>query len=402
MRVLYVTNGFPYPLTSGYLRHYFLIRELAADHAITLLSLTGNGFRDSDLEELEPLTERAIAFRDRARLAFVGKVERRMRSILPSVGRGAIAQLARTAAEQHARQPFDAMVFSGKSTWPVLAAVPDVPVTADLCDATSLRLRGALRHAPVVRRPLTLLDLQIVRRIERRIVQRARRLVFASARDRDAIVVGRDRDRSSVVPNGVDTAYWRRSSATLGRDAIVFTGVMNYPPNTDAAVRLITEILPRVRDRIPEASLAIVGRDPVRSIRAAARGVAGVTVTGYVDDVRPYLDRAAVFAAPLRFGAGIQNKILEAMSAEVPVVASPLAADGIRVAGLEPPLVVADGRAAVVDAIVARLAATRRDPAPDASGRRYVEQHFVWQRSGELLGAAIEAAVRDGARVGFT
>jgi glycosyltransferase involved in cell wall biosynthesis len=248
-----------------------------------------------------------------------------------------------------------------------------------------------------------------VRRTERKLLDRADRMLFASTRDledllpearqpADATSAARLR-HAAVVPNGVDTAFWSRSAPTLGTDEIVFTGAMSYAPNVDAAVRLARVILPIVQREVPAARLTIVGRDPTPAVGATAE-VPGVTVTGYVDDVRPYLERAAVFAAPLRFGAGIQNKLLEAMSMAVPSVVSTLAADGLRtVDGAMPPIVIADGDEATASAIVTVLRRVAADPRPDDEAREYVTGNFVWARSGEtiaelLTDASAERAAR--------
>jgi glycosyltransferase involved in cell wall biosynthesis len=109
-------------------------------------------------------------------------------------------------------------------------------------------------------------------------------------------------------------------------------------------------------------------------------------VTGRVDDVRPYLERASVFAAPLRFGAGIQNKVLEAMAMEVPVVASTLAADGLRLdEGSSPPIEIADDPATVAAGIVRHLRAAEAGAAPAGDERRFVSSYFSWEASGAVL-----------------
>jgi glycosyltransferase involved in cell wall biosynthesis len=233
-------------------------------------------------------------------------------------------------------------------------------------------------------------------------LDRADRLLFASARDlEDLLPEGGPRadassserpGRAAVVPNGVDTTFWSRTTRTLGTDGIVFTGAMSYAPNVDTAVHLARVILPLVRREIPTARLTIVGRDPTPAVLATAE-LPGVTVTGYVDDVRPYLEGAAVFAAPLRFGSGIQNKLLEAMSMEVPAVVSTLAADGLRtVDGALPPIVIADGDDATADAIVATLRRVAADPRPDEAARAYVTGHFDWARSGATIADVLSAA----------
>jgi glycosyltransferase involved in cell wall biosynthesis len=171
---------------------------------------------------------------------------------------------------------------------------------------------------------------------------------------------------------------------------VVFTGNLRYAPNADAALHLATQIFPLVHKAVPNAELLLVGRDPLPELREAAQRCEGITVTGFVDDVRPYLERAALFAAPLRFGAGIQNKVLEALAMELPVVASRVAAEGLHtVDGQRPPVEIASQPNDFVRAIVTLLA---RGAAPATEGRAYVERNFSWERSGDLVEQALAAA----------
>lgn len=404
-RLLYITNGFPYPLTSGYLRHYFLMGELtAAGHDIVLLSIVGADHRPEHVAALADRTERVETFRsqDRATGA-VQRLIRRGRRLLPSgLGDPAARRLAERASELIRREFFDAVVYSGKRSDAALASLDMLPVVVDMCDATTLRLKREMAVASPSRRAALEVLARQVRRTERRMLDRADRALFASARDlegllhevadgSDAASIAARSRRSVVVPNGVDTRFWSRSSPTLG-DEVVFTGAMNYGPNVDAAVLLARTIFPLVRRELPAARLTLVGRDPLPEVLALG-DLEGVRVTGYVDDVRPYLESAAIFAAPLRFGAGIQNKLLEAMSMAVPSVVSTLAADGLRtVDGEMPPVVVVDDDAAAANAIVATLRRVAVDPTPDWAARAYVEQHFSWEASGASLARLIAAA----------
>jgi len=381
MRILYVTIGFPYPLTSGYLRHYFYIRGLSERHKVTLLSWVGRNFQSEHAEALTPFTTQVLTFGDGvARRSKLREAWRVCRALVPGVGLDRGLEEMQVAVGRCLRQePFDVVLFSGKRP-PVIAGVRDVPLVVDMCDATSMGIRGRMRYCgPARLLPLCLEYLQM-RRVERRLLRQASHLLFASCRDRDALL-GRVNARTSIIPNGVDLDYWRRQSTERGRDTIVMTGAMDYAPNRDAALYLVEEVLPRVRRSVPGARLIIVGRDaPSKLIHAAQR--AGACVTGFVEDVRPYLEQATVSAAPLRFGAGIQNKLLEAMAMGVPVVASPLAAEGLRTEdGEAPPIAVAGTPEEFADLIVQRLVEARRDPAPSIEVRRFVEQNFVWSSS---------------------
>lgn len=400
MRILYVTADLPWPLTSGYLRHYHFIRALSAGHDVTLLSMAAPEHGPDDIDALRPFTETIVTEPSaRGARSLPVKVRDRARMVLAG-GDLAAERLGAAGARLAAERPFDVLLLSGKRTMPVLHALPPLPLVADLCDATSARVRLQMRNARPVRLPSLGLEYLEVRRVERRLMRIARHALFASARDRAAVEPDREAERSllapaSVVPNGVDRAFWQRTARALGRDEIVLTGAMDYPPNVDAAIHLVEDILPLVQAAIPTARVSIVGRDPVPTV-LALRDRPGVTVTGFVEDVRPFLKRAAVFAAPLRYGAGIQNKVLEALAMEVPVVASPLAADGLRTeAGDDPPIDVAQGAVDTADRLIARLHAAAAGAEADPALRQYVADHFDWARSADRL-AAILAEVAAG------
>ncbi len=398
VQLLYVTNGFPYPLTSGYLRHYFLIRELSERHSITLLSIVGATHDESHVAALAPYTERILTVSSASGSgSFLPKARDRLSGFsFGAGGDGPAQRLGRIAADLVRRERFEAILFSGKRTFPALAYVPDLPLVADICDTASARVRGSMRFSSPLRVPVLSLQYVEFKRVERELARRASSLLFSSARDRDALLDDVRRHglepRTAVVPNGVDIDYWKRRSPSLGEGRVVFTGKMDYPPNEDAALLLIREVMPIVRRSFPGAELLVVGRDPTDRLCRAGQAP-GVTVTGFVDDVRPYLDGAGVFAAPLRFGAGIQNKVLEAMAMEVPVVASPLAADGLRTGrGETPPIVVARSADHVAGRIVERLA-LGGGAGPDRAARAYVEEHFVWSESARIVDDALTCAV---------
>ena len=390
MRILYVTADLPWPLTSGYLRHYHFIRALSTRHAITLLSMVGPDHDPGDVAALEPFVESIVVEPSaRGQRSTLVKVADRVRMLVAG-GDPAAARLGTAGARLARERPFDALLLSGKRTMPVLDPLPDIPLVADLCDATSSRIRRQMRHADPAQQGALALEYVEVRRVERSLMHRARHALFASARDREAVVGQRGDEHSgmaaaSVVPNGVDLDFWKREGRTLGQDWIVLTGAMDYPPNADAAVQLVDEILPRVRAAWPSALVSIVGRDPSPAVAALAARP-GVTVTGFVDDVRPYLEAAAVFAAPIRYGAGIQNKVLEALAMEVPVVASPLAAEGLRTErGDVPPIDVARDPAVAAELIVQRLRVAAAGAQADARLRAYVADHFDWGRNAARL-----------------
>ena len=199
--------------------------------------------------------------------------------------------------------------------------------------------------------------------------------------------------RVHAVHNGVDTAFFdpavRHPSPYPGDGpALVFTGAMDYWPNVDAALWFAGEVFPRVRAVAGEARLFIVGARPTEDVQRLGR-LPGITVTGRVEDMRPYLAWADLAVAPLRVARGIQNKVLEAMAMEKVVVASPEAAEGI---GRCPALVeVAGGVEDFAGAVIRQLG--RVDRAADGrAGRDFVRRRFDWQTNLASFSALLEAS----------
>lgn len=194
---------------------------------------------------------------------------------------------------------------------------------AVLCvhDSKALRYREFAEYSArgKARVRLRLLSL-LARHQERRWFRDADCVVVTSPSDAQALSGATTAERIAVIPNGVDLEYFAyRPVPEAGR--IVFSGNMSWPPNEDAAEHFARDIMPSIKNRIPDASFWIVGADPSLRVRNLANTL-GVHVTGTVADIRPWIWSAAVYASPLRFGLGVKNKILEAMACGAPIVAT--------------------------------------------------------------------------------
>ena len=131
-----------------------------------------------------------------------------------------------------------------------------------------------------------------------------------------------------VLPNGVDLNYFAPQNLPRQGETIVFSGKMSYHANVASVLYLVHEIMPIVWRERPSVGLWVVGQSPTRAVQALARDER-VKVTGFVPDLRPYLAQAAVAVSPIRYGVGIQNKVLEAMAMGTPVVTSPRACQAL-------------------------------------------------------------------------
>ena len=189
-----------------------------------------------------------------------------------------------------------------------------------------------------------------------------------------------------VVPNGVDLVHFSYCGPEQRHpNRIVFSGKMSYHANVTAALHLVDEIMPLVWAQRPDAEVWLVGKDPTPELRALAEKLPGtanttggrVVVTGEVPAMQDYIQGAAVAVAPLLYGAGIQNKVLEAMACGAPVVASPQASQSLAaVPGQD--FLLASGPAEFARAILALLGSAELRAELGREGRRFVEKNHSW------------------------
>jgi polysaccharide biosynthesis protein PslH len=238
-------------------------------------------------------------------------------------------------------------------------------------------------------------------RIESNMLHRAFGHILCSEREREQLRRIAPEARIEVVENGVDTGYFADSEGPATSPRIVFVGAMDYFPNSDAAGFFANQIWPQVRSRLEatcqeNAELTIVGSNPGPAVLALGE-LPGVKVAGMVPDVRPYYRGALAAVVPLRTGGGTRLKILEAMAAGVPVVSTPLGAEGLEVVAGENLLLAESGDAQGWADRLGSLAdsPTLRQQLIDA-GLKLVRTRYDWEIQGAKLRATYEGWLRGG------
>jgi polysaccharide biosynthesis protein PslH len=197
----------------------------------------------------------------------------------------------------------------------------------------------------------------------------------------------------TIIPNGVDTEYFVYNETNEnGASTIVFLGRMDYFPNIDGVKYFVREVLPLIRQKLPNVKLRIIGSNPAKSVRALAR-IPNISITGYVPDVRSYLRDAVVSIVPLRIVRGMQNKILESMAMGIPTVATSEAAKGVQVAPGKH-LLVADRPKDFANEIIKVIENTTLHKNLAEAGRRQIEQVHTWGCSMEILDTIVNRCQR--------
>lgn len=240
---------------------------------------------------------------------------------------------------------------------------------------------------------ITRLELGRTRKYEARMAAQFDRVLVTSEIDRQALAALSNRSTIDVLPNGVDLDYFTPRPDRREADTVVFSGKMSYHANAAAARYLIDLIMPLVWRQRPTAKLIIAGSRPARSIRHAGAVDARIEVTGSVEDMRVALRRASVSVAPLLYGAGIQNKILEAMACGVPVVASSRALAALPRVKRTSAVLVADEPRSFADAILRVLNDGELRAQLSAAGRQVVEAEHHWDHIAGQLEVIYRAAI---------
>jgi len=334
--LLYLTHRIPYPPNKGdKVRSYHLLRFLAGRYAVHLGTFIDDDADRAHEDALAPLcasTHVATLRPARARIRSLAGLFSGEALTLGYYRNEGLAQWVRATVARHAITRV--VVFSSAMAQYVtdLAGVRTVVDFVDV-DSAKWEQYGRSRAWPLS---------QLYRRegdrllaFERAVARAADASVFVTAAEADLFrrKAPECAARVSFAQNGVDTDYFapddaRASPFAPDEEALVFTGAMDYWPNVDAVCWFAHEVLPAIRAERRNARFHIVGMQPAPTVQALAK-LPGVSVTGRVPDVRPYLQHARVVVAPLRVARGIQNKVLEAMAMARPVVVSARAAEGL-------------------------------------------------------------------------
>lgn len=395
MRVLLISRCPPFPLHLGdRLIPYHVVRVLhGRGHTFDLIALYD---RPEDPDQVGEYAQffRSVRLIPEPRRTQIGYLRRLIGRFFPQTAESAWAGALWQAVEEALHTtPYEVIhLFGGIHVYELREALRGRPTLIVPYESYSLFLRRALESTTGIGRAAAWGRLQLARAYERRMFAGYGGVVVLTEPDAATLRGLNPRLPLHVIPNGVDLSLFTPAdSAPAPEPALLFVGNYEYGPNVEAALWLAREIFPRVQAEIGGAQLWLVGNGPPAEVRALAGSA--IAVTGRVPDVRPYYAQAAAFIAPLRTGAGIKNKVLEAAAMAKPLIVTPVAADGIGLVA---------GQHALYGQTAAELAAAAirllNDPAYGralgAAARRLVESRFTWEGVADQYAALYAALTR--------
>jgi polysaccharide biosynthesis protein PslH len=383
VRILWIKTELLHPIDKGgKIRTYQMLRSLVHEHDVTYLCLDDGSASSEDRKNASEYCTRLVTVpfnpTKKGSAAFFLDLFMNVFSTLPyAVSRyqsRLLKQRVADLAPEHDLVVCD-FLFPSYSI-PTGLRVPTVLFQHNV-EAVIWERRASVPQNPI-RRAYMREQWRRMRRFEREECRRLDHVVAVSASDADTFRNEYGVSSVSDVPTGVDLEYFSpRPSRRDDNPQLVFVGSMDWLPNEDAVCSFCEHVLGRVRQQEPSVRLTIVGRTPGPAVRKLAEQDSAVQVTGTVPDVRPYLERGAVFVVPLRIGGGTRLKIYEAMAMGIPIVSTTIGAEGLPVRS-DKHLLIADTPEEQAAAIIRLLRNPRLASDLSASALRLVKDHGSW------------------------
>lgn len=383
----------PYVPSRIRVRPYHFIKELAKRHELHVLALGEPGGAKSGSEEL---ASEVSTFDVKAHSKLRGLAQSFI--ALPTPVPMCAAYCWSSAMQARIRNiirdtQFDVVHIEHLRAAHFAKSCENLPVVFDSVDCLT-GLFGQLYHSkknPIAK--LIMLEEHLkLKRYEPRVLASFQGVAITSQSERDELIALNKSLNIEVTPNGVDTDYFSPMSSTKNPHQIVFSGKMGYHPNAQAALWFADGVFPAVKRKHPQAEFVIVGSDPPAEI-LKLEDRPGITVTGYVDDIRSYLDSSGVAVVPMQVAVGVQNKALEAMAMNLPVVATPIST---RPLGVNCPGIIQAGSISdMIDEVSNLLDQPKLAGEIGEQGRQEVVRNFSWKSSVAKLEILYEKAIKE-------
>lgn len=339
MNILFLSTRSPYPLISGHsLRTYHILRGAAERHDVTLVTFIQleDELKKSNIEHLQNICKAVYTFRipvDVSKSKLAVSLFLNLFGSLPFVAEKYDVPVVRRKINQIIRTENIDLVHVDMLPLTVyvneFGPLPKILVNHNVESVRLYRWYQAERK--LLKKFYLYLQWLKLRSFERSALTKFGCCVVVSDTDKQILQNMGNNSRFFVVPNGTDTAFFRPTGKPTVENSVIWIGHMDVHTNKDAVLYFWREIYPLLRKKQPEVQTIFVGTSPPKEIALAAKKDAQVKVTGFVHDIRPYLDEAAVMLVPIRIGSGTRLKILDAMAMEKAIVSTSVGAEGLDI-----------------------------------------------------------------------
>ena len=373
MNLLVVLSRVPYPLDKGdKLRAFHQLKYLSKNHSISLFCLNEGAINPDSVQELQKICTRVkiIQF---SKFQLLTNLFNGFFNQKPFQVNYFYSKKAQNAFDQFVEELIpDAIFCQLIRTAEYVVKYSTIHKVLDYMDALSSAMDRRINNTGAFKKRMVKIEVNRLKAYEKRIASEFNELVIISEQDRNSFSF-KEKESIHVISNGVDTNYFNPVDAKKEYD-FLFVGNMSYPPNVDAAVHFVEDILPLIKSKKPNIKVMIAGTTPAPSVKALASY--NVTITGFLEDIRSAYNQSKVFVAPLRLGAGLQNKLLEAMSMSIPCITSTLANNALMASEKE--ILVTDNKEEFANYCVELIKNNNFRDEIGANGQDYIKANFSW------------------------
>jgi glycosyltransferase involved in cell wall biosynthesis len=363
MNILFLSTRSPYPLISGHsLRTYHILKGAATKHNVilaTFVQLPEHELKKENLDHLRSFCKAVYPFEipaDMSRFTFAKMLLLNLFSFLPFVAQKYDAPLMRQKIREIIKTERIDLVHVDMLPLAVyLNEFGQLPRILVNHNVESVRLYRWFRSEPnPVKKAYLGIQWVKLRKFEQSAMSEFDACVVVSEIDKRLLANMGVRNKLFVVPNGTDTKFFRPNNGKVVENTVLWIGHMDVHTNKDAVLYFWRKIYPLLRKRYPNVRVTFVGTAPPKDITDAANKDGQVRVTGFVDDIRPYIDQAAVMVVPIRIGSGTRLKILDAMAMGKAIVSTSVGCEGINVSNGKD-ILIADNPEEFADKTIALL-----------------------------------------------
>ena len=392
MKILIIAQTWPYPphKDGTSLITYQIIKKLAHKHQLTLFYLRARNDeikKDSVFDKVKTqefyLTGKSLPTYYLSPMAIE----------LPwGIYKYYSAELVKELKEIDQEKKFDLIFVASPFLANYLKPIKQTPKVINLVDDITSWFKQAAKKT---KNPLKKIHLKrealLNEKIEAQCYPLANKCNLVSEKDRTALIKrGLKSDQVTAITNGVDLDYFKPKDAQL-EDAIIFSGKMDYPPNQEAVLSFYQNTWPELKKQIPNIKWYIVGKDPQAKIKNLSQNDKQIIVTGFVDDIREYFYKAKVVVSPLLSGAGVKNKILEALALGKAIVASPKSMEGISASDGKEVLVAKDDYVKHIQDLFNNNELREK---LEKNSRQFIENNYSWQKTISMYENLFEQATK--------
>ena len=339
MNILFLSTRSPYPLISGHsLRTYHILKGAAQKHNVILVTFVQleEELKKENLDHLRSFCQAVHPFRvpvDMSKIRLAASLVVNLFSSLPFVAQKYDAPMMREKIREIIKtEPIDLIHVDMLPLATYIDEFKNLPKILVNHNVESVRLYRWFQTEPnVLKRAYLGIQWPKLRSFERSAMDNFDGCVVVSETDKQLLRGMGINNRMFVVPNGTDTEFFKPTGKAKTENSVLWIGHMDVHTNKDAVLYFWCEIYPLLRKRHPQIQMIFVGTAPPKVIADAAKKDAQIKVTGFVEDIRPYLDKSAVMVVPIRIGSGTRLKILDAMAMGKAIVSTSVGCEGLNV-----------------------------------------------------------------------